>query len=292
MPPSSASRTSATSSRTARSRRRSSRAPQDARRRAAARGASRARAGRATRSASRLADGRDYRAGLVVGADGAESAVRPRGGHRSARLGLRAARRRRAPRLPERPHARDRLAALPRHRPDRAAAARRWARLARLVHDCPRSRKSLAALRPKSEFCGARDRGLRRACSGRLAPAARRAPPFRCGCCMRSRYAADAHRAGRRRRACRAPAGGPGHQPRLPGCRRRSSTSWARRVAAGDDPGELRVLRRYERWRKAEALPAIALLDGIKRLFSGGDGDLQSRLRQGLPRARPVLAAR
>ena len=51
-------------------------------------------------------------------------------------------------------------------------------------------------------------------------------------------------------------------------------------VAAGDDPGELRVLRRYERWRKAEALPAIALLDGIKRLFFGGN-PLQSRLRQG-----------
>ena len=52
-------------------------------------------------------------------------------------------------------------------------------------------------------------------------------------------------------------------------------------VAAGDDPGELLVLRRYERWRKAEALPAIALLDGIKRLFFGGN-PLQSRLRQGL----------
>jgi len=51
-------------------------------------------------------------------------------------------------------------------------------------------------------------------------------------------------------------------------------------IAAGDDPGELRVLRRYERWRKAEALPAIALLDGIKRLFFGGN-PVQSRLRQG-----------
>ncbi len=51
-------------------------------------------------------------------------------------------------------------------------------------------------------------------------------------------------------------------------------------VEAGDDPGELRVLRRYERWRKAEALPAIALLDGIKRIFFG-DNPLQSRLRQG-----------
>jgi 2-polyprenyl-6-methoxyphenol hydroxylase-like FAD-dependent oxidoreductase len=51
-------------------------------------------------------------------------------------------------------------------------------------------------------------------------------------------------------------------------------------LAAGDDPGELRVLRRYERWRMAEALPAIALLDGLKRLFFGGN-PLQSRLRQG-----------
>jgi 2-octaprenylphenol hydroxylase len=51
-------------------------------------------------------------------------------------------------------------------------------------------------------------------------------------------------------------------------------------LAAGDDPGELRVLRRYERWRKAEALPAIALLDGIKRLFFGGN-PIQSRMRQG-----------
>lgn len=51
-------------------------------------------------------------------------------------------------------------------------------------------------------------------------------------------------------------------------------------VESGDDPGELRVLRRYERWRKAEAVPAIALLDGIKRLFSGGN-PLQSRLRRG-----------
>jgi 2-octaprenylphenol hydroxylase len=52
-------------------------------------------------------------------------------------------------------------------------------------------------------------------------------------------------------------------------------------LAAGDDPGELAVLRSYERWRKAEALPAIALLDGIQRLYFGA-GPLQSRLRQGL----------
>ena len=51
-------------------------------------------------------------------------------------------------------------------------------------------------------------------------------------------------------------------------------------VVAGDDPGEPAVLRRYERWRKAEVVPAIALLDGIKRLFSGGN-PLQSRVRRG-----------
>jgi 2-octaprenylphenol hydroxylase len=51
-------------------------------------------------------------------------------------------------------------------------------------------------------------------------------------------------------------------------------------LAAGDDPGEPTVLRRYERWRKAEALPAIALLDGIKRLFFGAN-PVQSRLRRG-----------
>jgi 2-polyprenylphenol 6-hydroxylase len=50
-------------------------------------------------------------------------------------------------------------------------------------------------------------------------------------------------------------------------------------LAAGDDPGERRALRRYERWRKAEALPAIALLDGIQRLFQG-EGELRSRLRR------------
>lgn len=62
-------------------------------------------------------------------------------------------------------------------------------------------------------------------------------------------------------------------------------------VESGDDPGELRVLRRYERWRKAEALPAMALLDGIKRLFFG-DNALQSQLRRSglglVQSARPV----
>jgi 2-octaprenylphenol hydroxylase len=50
-------------------------------------------------------------------------------------------------------------------------------------------------------------------------------------------------------------------------------------MEAGDDPGERRALRRYERWRKAQALPAIVLLDGIQRLFQGS-GEVRSRLRR------------
>lgn len=65
-------------------------------------------------------------------------------------------------------------------------------------------------------------------------------------------------------------------------------------VSLGDDPGELAVLRRYERWRKAEALPAIVLLDGIKRLFFGAN-PLQSGLRRGAlgiaQSARPIKRA-
>lgn len=38
-------------------------------------------------------------------------------------------------------------------------------------------------------------------------------------------------------------------------------------LAAGEDIGEQTVLRRYERWRKAENLPAMALMDGLQRLF-------------------------
>ena len=52
-----------------------------------------------------------------------------------------------------------------------------------------------------------------------------------------------------------------------------------RRGRGGRRSRRARALRRYERWRKAEALPAIALLDGIQRLFQG-DGELQSRLRR------------
>lgn len=42
-------------------------------------------------------------------------------------------------------------------------------------------------------------------------------------------------------------------------------------VAAGDDFGEPRVLRRYERWRKAENAAYMTALDGFHRLFANAD---------------------
>jgi 2-octaprenylphenol hydroxylase len=45
---------------------------------------------------------------------------------------------------------------------------------------------------------------------------------------------------------------------------------------------ELRVLRRYERWRKSENLIALGLVDGLNRLFSTPDGTLSWIRRAGL----------
>jgi 2-polyprenyl-6-methoxyphenol hydroxylase-like FAD-dependent oxidoreductase len=62
-------------------------------------------------------------------------------------------------------------------------------------------------------------------------------------------------------------------------------------LEAGEDIGEQVVLRRYERWRKAENLPAMALMDGLQKLF-GSDLPLASWARRtGLAlvdRAEPV----
>ena len=59
----------------------------------------------------------------------------------------------------------------------------------------------------------------------------------------------------------------------------------------GADPGDRAALRRYERWRKAENLPAMALMDGLKRLFSNDDPALSWLRRTGLglvDRAAPL----
>jgi len=62
-------------------------------------------------------------------------------------------------------------------------------------------------------------------------------------------------------------------------------------LAAGGDPGDVAPLRRYERWRKAENLPAMALMDALKRLFSNDDPLLSWARRTGLSladRAAPL----
>jgi 2-octaprenylphenol hydroxylase len=64
--------------------------------------------------------------------------------------------------------------------------------------------------------------------------------------------------------------------------------------AQGKDIGALRVLRRYERWRKGDNLIMIAALEGIKRLFATNLPPLRWARNQGLAltdRAWPVKNA-
>jgi 2-octaprenylphenol hydroxylase len=49
--------------------------------------------------------------------------------------------------------------------------------------------------------------------------------------------------------------------------------------AAGAELGDLKTLRRYERWRKSENIAAMGMLDGINRLFANSNPTL-SRLRR------------
>lgn len=59
----------------------------------------------------------------------------------------------------------------------------------------------------------------------------------------------------------------------------------AQALAAGgnvESLSELRVLRRYERWRKSENTLALSLIDGLNRLFSNADPLLTAARRFGL----------
>jgi 2-octaprenylphenol hydroxylase len=63
--------------------------------------------------------------------------------------------------------------------------------------------------------------------------------------------------------------------------------------AADADPGELRLLRRYERWRKGENLLMLTALDGLNGLFSNDNTVLGNVRRAGLSvvnRVRPAKA--
>ncbi|MFI4879246.1 MAG: FAD-dependent monooxygenase, partial [Steroidobacterales bacterium] len=50
----------------------------------------------------------------------------------------------------------------------------------------------------------------------------------------------------------------------------------------GEDPGALAVLRRYERWRKSEVALMSAAIDGFDRLLAHGTGPLARLAQQGL----------
>ena len=53
-------------------------------------------------------------------------------------------------------------------------------------------------------------------------------------------------------------------------------------LAAGRDPGDPALLRRYERWRKPENLLSMRAFDGINRLFSNANPGLGAVRRAGL----------
>jgi 2-octaprenylphenol hydroxylase len=61
---------------------------------------------------------------------------------------------------------------------------------------------------------------------------------------------------------------------------------------AGQDIGELGVLRRYERWRKADNVAVMAAMDGFKRLFSNDNGALRLLRNLGLGIADRMLPAK
>jgi 2-octaprenylphenol hydroxylase len=230
----------------------------------------------ATRDAVRLGlgDGREFRAGLVVGADGAESAVRRQAGidTRGWEYGQRAVV---AHLSSERPHAdtaRQRfldtgpLALLP------LADGR-----SSLVWSTLPERAQELTQCPEEEFSD-RVSDASGGVLGRLEPATARAS-FPLRLLHARRYAAE-------RVALVGDAAHTVHPLAGQGINLAFLDAAAlvdvlgQALAEGDDPGEHSVLRRYERWRKAEALPAIALLDGIQRLYFGGN-PLQSRLRRG-----------
>lgn len=231
---------------------------------------------RAAREAVRvvLGDGREFRAGLVVGADGAESAVRRAAGidTRGWDYGQHAVV---AHLAPEQPHG---ATAFQRFLDSGPLALLPLAdgRVSLVWSTLPERAEELVCC-AESEFGERVTAGSARVL-GRLAPTTPRAA-FPLRLLHARRYAAE-------RVALVGDAAHTVHPLAGQGINLAFLDAAALvdvvgdAIGAGDDPGELRVLRRYERWRKAEALPAVALLDGIKRLFFG-DNPVQSRLRRG-----------
>lgn len=220
-----------------------------------------------------LGDGREFRAALVVGADGAESAVRAQAGIgvRGWDYGQRAVVAHLAPERPHRATAWQRfldtgpLALLP-LADGRVSLV--WSTLPELAEELASCEAAVFAERVTLASAGI---------LGRLEPTGPRAAfPLRL-LHARQYVAARIALVGDAAHTVHPLAGQGINLAFLDAAALADVLGSA--MAAGDDLGELRVLRRYERWRKSEALPVIALLDGIKRLFFGGN-PLQSRLRR------------
>jgi 2-octaprenylphenol hydroxylase len=222
-----------------------------------------------------LGDGREFRAGLVVGADGAESGVRRAAGidTRGREYGQRAV-----------------VAHLDTGKPHGATAWQRFldtgpiallpladGRVSLVWSTLPEAAEALVAC-PESEFAG-RVTAATGGVLGDLRPTTPRAS-FPLRLLHARRYAAERIALVGDAAHVVHPLAGQGINLAFLDAAALADVVGSA-VAAGDDAGEGAVLRRYERWRKAEALTAIALLDGIQRLYFGGN-PLQSRLRQGL----------
>ena len=54
-------------------------------------------------------------------------------------------------------------------------------------------------------------------------------------------------------------------------------------IAAGEDPGALRILRRYERWRRSENELMSAAIDAFDRLLARGSGRIAEFAQRGMP---------
>ena len=54
-------------------------------------------------------------------------------------------------------------------------------------------------------------------------------------------------------------------------------------IAGGEDPGALRILRRYERWRRSENELMSAAIDAFDRLLARGSGRIAEIAQRGMP---------
>ena len=154
------------------------------------------------------------------------------------------------------------MATFPAGRAARVLAARGRAQLGRVVAADREAQRLIAA--PAAEFSAE----LNQASGGVLGEltdaAARGAFPLQSA--ARSEVLPPSGRVARRCRAHGSSARRAGHEPRV-ARRRLHRRRRGGALAAGEDPGDFKVLRRYERERKGENLQMLLALDALHRAF-------------------------